>query len=106
MIPEIRSTTDHLLAVYNSNSLKNENFNNKKRKKRLEIPSLYTSVPKIMIICYTVPDMARDRCHYSSFWANFCPLPSKQAKKPKVRKNNIIISHVCTKNYGQMKYGS
>ena len=68
--------------------------------------SLYTSVPKIMIICYTVPDMARDRCHYSSFWANFCPLPSKQAKKPKVRKNNIIISHVCTKNYGQMKYGS
>lgn len=55
---------------------------------------------------YQKSDMARDRCNYSSFWANFCPLPFKQAKKPKVRKNNVIISHVCTKNYGQMKYGS
>ena len=29
----------------------------KKRKKRLEISSSYTSVPKIMIICYTIPEI-------------------------------------------------
>ena len=29
----------------------------KKRKKQLEIPSFYTSEPKIMIICYTAPEI-------------------------------------------------
>ena len=29
----------------------------KKRKKQLEISSFYTSVPKIMIICYTAPEI-------------------------------------------------
>ena len=37
-------------------SLKNENV--KKMKKCLE-KSFYTSVPKIMIICYTVPEICR-----------------------------------------------
>ena len=37
------------------NSPKNENF--KKMKKRLEISSFYTSVPKIMIIWYSVPEI-------------------------------------------------
>ena len=36
-------------------NLKNENC--KKRKRRLEISSFYTSAPKIMIICYTVPEI-------------------------------------------------
>ena len=47
----------------------------KNEKKHLEISSLYTSVPKIMIICYTVLlDMVCDGCNcYFSFWAVFCP---------------------------------
>ena len=50
----------------------------KKRKKHLDISPFYTSVPKLTIICYTVPcswDMVRDRCNcYFSFWASFCLL--------------------------------
>ena len=42
------------LPFYPSDSPKNENF--KKVKKRLEI-SFYISVPKIMIMCYTVPEI-------------------------------------------------
>ena len=49
----------YFLPFYPSNSWKNENFkkNKKKRKKHLEISSLYKSVPKLKIICYTVPEM-------------------------------------------------
>ena len=61
-VPEIRCVTDVIIfhfglffALIPSNSLKNENINNKK-KKRLEI-SFYTSVPKIMIICSTVTEI-------------------------------------------------
>ena len=42
------------LPFYPPNSPKNQNF--KKMKKHLEIPSFYTSVPKIMIICYTLTE--------------------------------------------------
>ena len=64
----------------------------KKWKKCLEMSSFHTSVPKIMIICYTVPEM--------------CP-PPKQPKKSKFFKikkmpGDIIILHMCTKNYNQM----
>ena len=38
------------------NSPKNKTLK-KKRKKHQEISSFYTIVPKIMIICYTVPEM-------------------------------------------------
>ena len=44
----------HFLLFYHPNSPKNQNF--KKLKKYLEISSFYTSVSKIMIICYTVPE--------------------------------------------------
>ena len=43
------------LPFYPPSSPKNENF--KTMKKHLEISSFYTSVTKIMIICYTVPEM-------------------------------------------------
>ena len=46
------------LPFYPPNSLKNENFK-KKKKKHLEITSLYTSVPKIMIIFYIAPELWR-----------------------------------------------
>ena len=42
-------------ALFPPNNLKNENF--KKMKKQLEITSFYTSVPKIMIRWYTVPEI-------------------------------------------------
>ena len=59
--------------------------NFQKMKKSLKISLFYTSVPKIMIICYTW-DMVRDRCYrYFSFWAIFCPFtappPALTAKK-------------------------
>ena len=46
-----------------------------KRKKHLEISSFYTSVPKIIIICYTVPEIwcVTDVIIIFSFWAIFCP---------------------------------
>ena len=44
-----------LFANLPSNSPKNENF--KKMKKMLEISSFYKYVPKIIIICYTVPEI-------------------------------------------------
>ena len=47
--------------------------NPKMTKKLLEISSFYTSVPKLMIICYTVP-MAGDGCNFCfSNWVSFCP---------------------------------
>ena len=53
------------------NSPKNEKF--KKMKKTLKKSSFNRSVPTIMIICYTVPDiMLHGRCNsYFLFWAIF-----------------------------------
>ena len=58
--------------------------------------------------------MAQDRCNcYFSFWTVFCPFNPITAQKIKILKNekktkpeNIIILHMCTKNYDQMMYGS
>ena len=46
----------HYLPYYPFNSLKNENFK-KMKKKQVEISSFYICVPKIMIICYFVPEI-------------------------------------------------
>ena len=57
--------------------------------------------------------MAHDRCNfYFSFWAIFCPFTPLTAQKIKIKKKmkkspgDIIILHMCTKNYDQMMYGS
>ena len=50
-------TLDHFLPFFPSNNQKNQNFEN--MKKCLVISSFYTSVTKIMIICYTVPEIQR-----------------------------------------------
>ena len=42
------------LPFYSPNTLK---MKKSKMKKTLEISSFYTGVPKIMIICYTVPEI-------------------------------------------------
>ena len=45
----------YFLPLYLPNNPKNQNL--KKWKKHLEISLFYNSVPKIMIICYTVPEI-------------------------------------------------
>ena len=60
------------------------------------------------MICYTLPEIwcVTD---YFSFWAIFCPFTPITAQKSKLKKNekipgDIIILHMCTKNYDQMLY--
>ena len=86
----------------------------KKWKKRLEISSLYTNVPKIMTKCYTVPVI---RCVtdaiiilYLRLFLPFYPPnnPKNQnLKKKKERKTAgyIIILYMCTKNNDEMMHG-
>ena len=83
----------------------------KKFKKHLEILSFCTSAPKI-IICYTVPGIWHmTEVIFFPFWAIFCPFtpnsPKNQNKK-KIKKTlgDIIILHMCTKNYDHMMYSS
>ena len=86
--------------------------NSRKWKKGLEISSFYTIVPKIMIKCYTVPEI----CHmadvtYFSFWTIFCCYPpnslkNQNFKKMKKKPGDIIILHKCTKNHDHMLYCS
>ena len=74
----------HFLPFYPTNNPKNQNFEEeKKRKKHLEISSFFTSVPKIMIIWYTVPQIWRltDVIVIFWFWAIFCPFTSLTAQK-------------------------
>ena len=62
-VPEIWHVTDVTVIFHFGlfcpfdppNTRKNENF--KKWKNHLEISSFYTSVPKIIIMCYTVPEI-------------------------------------------------
>ena len=73
--------------------------------------SFYNSVSKIIIICYTVPEI---RCVtdviVSHFWLFFALLPltawKMKIKKKKKQPGDIIILHKCTKNYDQMMYDS
>ena len=68
---------DNFLPIYPLKSRKSKIL--KKWIKGLEILSFYTSVPKIMIMCYW--DMACDGCNcYFSVWAIFCPFTQKGKK--------------------------
>ena len=76
------------------NSPQNENF--KKMKKILEI-SFYTSVPKIMIICYTVPEIWHVThvifiFHSGLFFTLFTPLRAHKIKISKKVKKGLEIS--------------
>ena len=93
-----------------ANSPKNQNL--KKRKNCLEISSFYNSVPKIMIICYAVPEIwfMTDVIifHFGPFFP-FYPsnIPKNQNfKKMYKTPGDIIILHTCTQNYDQMMYSS
>ena len=77
--------------------------------KPLEISSFYNNVPKIMIICYTVPEIwhVTDFIlgHFSHFYPPNSPNNQNFLKKKKTP-GDIIMLHMCTKNYDQMMYGS
>ena len=102
---------DRFLPFYPLNNPKNQIL--KKRKKRLEI-SFYTSLPKIIIISYTVPEIRRVTnvifiFHVGLFFCPFTPLTTQKIKifkKWKKAPGDIIILHMYTKNYDYMMYGS
>ena len=64
----------------------------RKQKKHQEISSFYTRVPKIIIICYTVPKI----------WRVIDVIVISKLKKMKTIKGDIIISHECNKNHDHM----
>ena len=78
-------------------------------KKILEISSFYTSVPKIMITCYTVPEIRHMTdviiFHFGSFFALLQTIKRK-LKKMKKASGDIIILHKCSKNHDYMLYCS
>ena len=74
------------------NRPKNENI--KKWKKILELSSIYTSVPKIMIIGDTVPEIWLFYLASSPKCENF--------KTMKKTPGDVIILHKCTKNHDHM----
>ena len=89
----------------------------KKLKKILEISSFYKSVPKIMIICFTVPEIWHVMnvifiVHFRLFFALLPPPPHPNSPKHenwikrKKMPGDIIILHMCTKNYDHMIHGS
>ena len=70
----------------------------KRKKKHLEISSFYTSVPKIMIICYTVPEIWHVTdviviFHFGLFFALLQPKKSNFKKKKVKNSGDIIILH-------------
>ena len=97
-------------TFYLPNSPKNQNL--EKGKKTLEI-SFYNSALKIIIICYTVPEIwCMTNVIIFHFWAIFCPFTPLTAQKIEILKKwkkkhgDIIILHMCTKTYDQMMYSS
>ena len=85
----------------------------KKQKRCLEISSFYKCVPKIMIRSCTVPKIwyMTDIIvifHFGLFFALLLPSQLEKSKFRKYEKKpsgDIIILHMCTKNYDQMMYG-
>ena len=63
-------------------------------------------------ICYTAPEIRRVTAviaifHFGLFFTLIQPQKSKfKNKNEKKKPGDIIILHMCTKNYDQMMYGS
>ena len=93
-------------ALLDCNSPKIENF--KKLKKYLKLSSFYPSVPKSMIMCYTVAEIWHVTkviilFHSRLFFAVFYPLT---APKMKAIAGDIIILVKCIKNHDHMLFCS
>ena len=122
MVPEIFSATGRIFChfgpffalFYTPSSLTTQKIKIlKKKKKHVETSSFYTSVPKIMIICYTVPEIWRVTdvivlFHFGLFFVLYPTNSPKNQNLKQMKKTprDIIILHMCTKNYNQMMYGS
>ena len=86
----------------------------KKLKTCPEISSFYISVPRTMVRWHMVPEIwcLTDVIVISHFWAifyRFTPLTAQKNQyfeKMRTTLGEIIILHMCTKNYDQMMYGS
>ena len=82
-------------------------------KKCLEISSPYTSTTKIMMICSTVAKIWRVTDVIFIFILGYF-LPFYPPSNPKIKiykkikriSGDIIILHICTKNFDHMTYGS
>ena len=76
----------------------------------MEISSFYTSVPKIMIICYTVPEIWRMMDVIAIYilgytFPFFLPnSPKNENFKTMKKRLGDIILHKCTKNHDHMLY--
>ena len=85
-------------ALLPPKNLKNQNFEKMKKK----LLSFYKSVPKIMIICYTVPEIWHVTdviviFHFGLFFAVSPPsFPKKWTFKKNEKKNSLEISSFCT----------
>ena len=95
MVPVICSMTDRIFCHFGPffaflppEKPKYQNFEN--LKKCLEISLFDTSVPKIMIICYTVPEIwcMTDVVIIFHFGLLSALLPAYQPKKSKFKKND------------------
>ena len=86
----------------------------KKWKKCLGISSFNTSVPKILITCFSIPEVwcvtyVIVTFHFELFFCPFNPPNSPKNnnfKKLKTPPGYIIILHMCTKNHDHMLYCS
>ena len=85
----------------------------KKQKKYLEMSSVYTFVPKIMIIWCMLPEIWSETDNFLSFWAIFALLPHYWPQKLKFEKkynkrltNDITLLHTCTIYEDHMMYCS
>ena len=91
MVPEIWSMTDnifcHFVPFFLFTLLPKIKIL-KKWKQCLDVSSIYKIVPKIMILCYTVPEIWwHDGCNfYFSFWVIFCTFTPLTAQKIKITK--------------------
>ena len=102
---------DRFLPFQPPNNPKNQTFE-KLKKSPGDIIILHkcTKIHDHMLHCSL--DMAHNEFNYFLFWAIFYPFTSLTAQKnqnfEKMKKTpgNIIILHMCTKNYDQMMYGS
>ena len=80
-----------------------------KMRKPLEISSFYTSVPKIMTICYTVPEIWQVThvifiFHFGLFFALLSPNSPKDQNLKKMKKiPQDIMLHMRTKNHNHMR---
>ena len=102
MVPEIQGATNrisvilgHFLPFDPPNNPKNQNF--EKMKSEPADIIFYTSVPKIMIICYTVPEIWRVTDVIFIFqFEYFLPFTPLTAQRIKIFKKCLEISSFYT----------